>query len=155
MIAQGDYENAFTDLLDELISGHGGRSLQERRRAVLTMLSCKNAIKAGDPLQSEQVKGLLDDLLQLPNPGICPHGQPILIKISTLELDKKFEREYARAVEARYTHTQNESKRGDSWLPKRVLDTVRVSGLTKSCCNATSPLIANVEKNCGTGNYTK
>jgi DNA mismatch repair ATPase MutL len=41
------------------------------------------------------MKGLLDDLLQLPNPRICPHGQPILIKISTLELDKKFEREYA------------------------------------------------------------
>jgi DNA mismatch repair ATPase MutL len=41
------------------------------------------------------MKGLVDDLLQLPNPSICPHGQPILIKISTLELDKKFEREYA------------------------------------------------------------
>ena len=33
--------------------------------------------------------------LEVPNPSICPHGQPILIKISTLELDKKFEREYA------------------------------------------------------------
>jgi DNA mismatch repair protein MutL len=59
------------------------------------MLACKNAIKAGDPLQPEQMKGLLDDLLMVPNPSICPHGQPILIKISTLELDKKFEREYA------------------------------------------------------------
>jgi DNA mismatch repair protein MutL len=95
LVAKGDYETAFTDLLDELISGHGGKSLQEKRRALLTMLSCKNAIKAGDALQAEQMKGLLDDLLQLPNPSICPHGQPILIKISTLELDKKFEREYA------------------------------------------------------------
>jgi DNA mismatch repair protein MutL len=95
LVAKGDYETAFTDLVDELISGHGGKSLQEKRRALLTMLSCKNAIKAGDALQAEQMKGLLDDLLQLPNPSICPHGQPILIKISTLELDKKFEREYA------------------------------------------------------------
>jgi DNA mismatch repair protein MutL len=95
LVAKGDYETAFTDLLDELISGHGGKSLQEKRRALLTMLSCKNAIKAGDALQTEQMKGLLDDLLRLPNPSICPHGQPILIKISTLELDKKFEREYA------------------------------------------------------------
>jgi DNA mismatch repair protein MutL len=95
LVAKGDYETAFTDLLDELISGHGGKSLQEKRRALLTMLSCKNAIKAGDALQPEQMKGLLDDLLQLPNPSICPHGQPILVKISTLELDKKFEREYA------------------------------------------------------------
>jgi DNA mismatch repair protein MutL len=83
------------DLLDELISGHGGRGLQERRRQLLTMLACKNAIKAGDPLQHEQINNLLEELLELPNPSICPHGQPILIRISTLELDKKFEREYA------------------------------------------------------------
>jgi DNA mismatch repair protein MutL len=95
LVANGDYETAFADLLDEIVSGHGGRSLQERRRAMLTMLSCKNAIKAGDALQMPQMCNLLDDLLQVPNPSICPHGQPILIKISTLELDKKFEREYA------------------------------------------------------------
>jgi len=95
LVAQGDYETAFNDLIDEIVSGGGGQSLQERRRALLTMLSCKNAIKAGDPLQPEQMKSLLDDLLTLSNPSICPHGQPILIKISTLELDKKFEREYA------------------------------------------------------------
>lgn len=95
LVAQGDYETAFNDLLDELVGGGGGQSLQDRRRALLTMLSCKNAIKAGDPLQPEQMKNLMDDLLTLSNPSICPHGQPILIKISTMELDKKFEREYA------------------------------------------------------------
>jgi DNA mismatch repair protein MutL len=95
LVANRDYETVFHDLLDDLASGGAGKTLQERRRALLTMLSCKNAIKAGDPLQPEQMKGLIDDLLEVPNPSICPHGQPILIKISTLELDKKFEREYA------------------------------------------------------------
>jgi DNA mismatch repair protein MutL len=75
--------------------GKPGRTLQDKRRALLTMLSCKNAIKAGDPLQAPQMEKLIEDLMTVPNPGICPHGQPILIKISTLELDKKFEREYA------------------------------------------------------------
>ena len=97
LVAHGDYQTAFSDLLDEMISSDGkpGRTLQDKRRALLTMLSCKNAIKAGDPLQSEQMQKLIEDLMTVPNPGICPHGQPILIKISTLELDKKFEREYA------------------------------------------------------------
>jgi DNA mismatch repair protein MutL len=97
LVAQGDYQTAFSDLLDEMISGEGkpGRTLQDKRRALLTMLSCKNAIKAGDPLQPAQMEKLIEDLMTVPNPGICPHGQPILIKISTLELDKKFEREYA------------------------------------------------------------
>ena len=95
LVSRGDYETAFSDLLEELVSGHAGRGLQEKRRALLTMLSCKNAIKAGDALQMPQMQNLCDELLQLENPSICPHGQPILIKISTLELDKKFEREYA------------------------------------------------------------
>ncbi|RYX82027.1 DNA mismatch repair endonuclease MutL [bacterium] len=95
LVAQHDYERAFADLLDELVSGHAGRNLDERRRALLTLLSCKNAIKAGDALNQGQMQGLVDDLVELPNPSICPHGQPILIKISTYELHKKFEREYA------------------------------------------------------------
>jgi len=95
LVAKGDYERAFGDLLDELIAGHGGRGLEERRNALLTMLSCKNAIKAGDALAPAAMQGLVDDLAELPNPSICPHGQPILIKISTYELHKKFEREYA------------------------------------------------------------
>ena len=98
LVAQGDYQTAFADLLDEMLSGDGrvtGRSLQEKRRQLLTMLACKNSIKAGDVLPQQQIQGLIDDLLTVSNPGICPHGQPILIKISTLELDKKFEREYA------------------------------------------------------------
>lgn len=97
LVAQGDYQTAFGDLLDEMLSSDGkpGRTLQDKRRALLTMLSCKNAIKAGDPLQPAQMEKLIEDLMTVPNPGICPHGQPILIKISTLELDKKFEREYA------------------------------------------------------------
>ena len=95
LVAKGDYERAFGDLLDELIAGNAGRDLEERRRALLTMLSCKNAIKAGDALAAQAMQGLVDDLCELANPSICPHGQPILIKISTYELHKKFEREYA------------------------------------------------------------
>ncbi|PQV64805.1 DNA mismatch repair protein MutL [Abditibacterium utsteinense] len=95
LVAKHDYERAFGDLLDELVSGHAGRDLEERRRALLTMLACKNAIKAGDALPMEAMQRLVDDLANVENPSICPHGQPILIKISTYELHKKFEREYA------------------------------------------------------------
>ena len=95
LIAHRDYEVAFSDLLEELVGGHVGRDLIERRRKLLTMMACKNAIKAGDPLGEEQIQALMDDLVQVENPSICPHGQPILIKISTWELNKKFEREYA------------------------------------------------------------
>jgi DNA mismatch repair protein MutL len=35
---------------------------------------------------------LLEDLLSLENPTLCPHGQPIIIALTKSELDKRFER---------------------------------------------------------------
>ena len=95
LLRPADYETAFNDLVDELISGQGGQNLADRKRHLLITLSCRNALKAGDPLSSPQIAQLLKDLLELPNYSICPHGQPILVKISSWELNKKFEREYA------------------------------------------------------------
>ena len=95
LLRPADYETAFNDLVDELISGQGGQNLADRKRHLLITLSCRNALKAGDPLSAPQIDQLLKDMLQLPNYSICPHGQPILVKISSWELNKKFEREYA------------------------------------------------------------
>jgi DNA mismatch repair protein MutL len=95
LLRPADYQTAFNDLVDELISGQGGQNLADRKRHLLITLSCRNALKAGDPLSAPQIDQLLKDLLELPNYSICPHGQPILVKISSWELNKKFEREYA------------------------------------------------------------
>jgi DNA mismatch repair protein MutL len=95
LLRPADYETAFNDLLDELISGQGGKNLADRKRHLLITLACRNALKAGDPLSAPQIDQLLKDMLQLSNYSICPHGQPILVKISSWELNKKFEREYA------------------------------------------------------------
>jgi DNA mismatch repair protein MutL len=95
LLRPADYQTAFNDLVDELISGQGGQNLADRKRHLLITLSCRNALKAGDLLSSPQIDQLLKDLLELPNYSICPHGQPILVKISSWELNKKFEREYA------------------------------------------------------------
>jgi DNA mismatch repair protein MutL len=95
LLRPADYQTAFNDLVDELISGQGGQNLADRKRHLLITLSCRNALKAGDPLSSPKIDQLLKDLLELPNYSICPHGQPILVKISSWELNKKFEREYA------------------------------------------------------------
>jgi DNA mismatch repair protein MutL len=95
LLRPADYETAFNDLLDEIISGQGGKNLADRKRHLLITLACRNALKAGDPLSAQQIDQLLKDMLQLPNYSICPHGQPILVKISSWELNKKFEREYA------------------------------------------------------------
>ncbi|MCF7809158.1 MAG: DNA mismatch repair endonuclease MutL [Candidatus Marinimicrobia bacterium] len=54
--------------------------------------SCKAAVKAGDPLNVEEMRVLVDQLFATENPFYCPHGRPIIINLSIDELDKRFER---------------------------------------------------------------
>jgi DNA mismatch repair protein MutL len=68
------------------------RALEDGRRRLLASIACKAAVKAGKWLSPEEQTKLLDDLSLLPNPGICPHGDPIIMTISRYELDKKFQR---------------------------------------------------------------
>jgi DNA mismatch repair protein MutL len=66
--------------------------LENKREALLMMIACHCAIKAGDFLRQEEIDQLLRDLQRVENPYLCPHGQPIIISISHEDLDKKFER---------------------------------------------------------------
>jgi len=92
VLARRSYEEAFRDLVDELVSTATTQQLEERRKSALITMSCRSAIKAGDALRPEEIQKLLDDLMKTESPFLCPHGQPIIISISHFELDKKFER---------------------------------------------------------------
>ena len=54
--------------------------------------ACKTAIKAGYKLTLEEIQVLIDQLFLTRHPYVCPHGRPIIIKISIEELDKRFGR---------------------------------------------------------------
>jgi DNA mismatch repair protein MutL len=91
VIAQRDYEQLLHDLIDELTAGEFPTS-GELFHDLLAVVACKAAIKAGDVLSHEEMEHLLEDLLSLENPTLCPHGQPIIIALTKSELDKRFER---------------------------------------------------------------
>jgi DNA mismatch repair protein MutL len=54
-------------------------------------MSCKNAIKAGEKLDTEEIRILLTKLHKI-GKYTCPHGRPIIVKLPFIELDKKFGR---------------------------------------------------------------
>lgn len=92
LIAKQNYEQSFRDVVDELAHSSTLKHLDNKREALLTMMACRTAIKAGDFLREEEIHRLIQDLQQAENPYLCPHGQPIIISISHHELDKRFER---------------------------------------------------------------
>ena len=82
----------FRDIVDEL--RQTGEQVHARRLGEdkLATTVCRHAVKARDPLQGEELRGLLRQLHQCDLPYTCPHGRPTLIQISYAELEKKFGR---------------------------------------------------------------
>jgi DNA mismatch repair protein MutL len=64
----------------------------EVRDNLAKSFSCKSAIKAGDPLTEEEMRSLIDQLFATKMPYVCPHGRPVVLRISTEELDRRFGR---------------------------------------------------------------
>ncbi|SHN51950.1 DNA mismatch repair endonuclease MutL [Fervidobacterium gondwanense] len=58
---------------------------------VLASKACKSAVKTGDNLSEEEVKVLVKTVLEK-NLLTCPHGRPIMMKISFNQLDSYFGR---------------------------------------------------------------
>ena len=79
---------AFLDLLDEI----RGSKAEEKKSRMLAMLACKAAIKAGQPLPREKMAYLVQELFRTSNPAVCPHGRPIVVRLSKLEIEKGLKR---------------------------------------------------------------
>lgn len=54
--------------------------------------SCRSAVKGGDYTTPEERELFVKKLLSMPNIRYCPHGRPIMIKISKYEIEKQFGR---------------------------------------------------------------
>jgi DNA mismatch repair protein MutL len=56
------------------------------------MMSCKTAIKANQPLATDEALALLETWLVTPEREYCPHGRPIVLRWSSHDLEKMFKR---------------------------------------------------------------
>lgn len=79
------------DLIEDLAEGTQGSRLSPREN-VWVMCSCKMAIKAGERLGMAEIEKLIWDLAQTENPYLCPHGRPITILMSRMDMLRKFKR---------------------------------------------------------------
>jgi len=55
-------------------------------------MACKLAIKANDKTSLTELKSLLEQIYDKENIRYCPHGRPVMIKLSKKEIEKQFKR---------------------------------------------------------------
>ena len=90
-IKSGTEGSILQDILDEF-KNNQHRVKLDARDNVAKSFSCKAAIKAGDKLSEVEMRVLIDQLFATSMPYVCPHGRPVVVKISIGELDRRFMR---------------------------------------------------------------
>jgi DNA mismatch repair protein MutL len=87
----GSEAEILQNVLDEF-KNTGQKGTIDAREKLAKSFACKAAIKAGDKLNTVEMIVLIDLLFATKMPYVCPHGRPIVVKITTEELDRRFGR---------------------------------------------------------------
>ncbi|GAB4300837.1 MAG: DNA mismatch repair endonuclease MutL [Ignavibacteriaceae bacterium] len=90
-IKKGAEEKVLLDILEEY-SAYSSKKESDERDKIAKSYSCRTAIKAGDTLSENEMRVLIDQLFATSMPYVCPHGRPVVIKISLDEFDRRFGR---------------------------------------------------------------
>ena len=75
-----------------LLDQTGSVSRKELARRALIQASCKHAVKITEHLSQEEIACLLQEYSEHGVPMTCPHGRPVMVQLSKLDLEKMFKR---------------------------------------------------------------
>ncbi len=64
----------------------------DMRDDLIHMVSCKAAIKGGWETSMRELQNICDRVLSDPEVSCCPHGRPVMVRLTKYELDKLFKR---------------------------------------------------------------
>jgi len=77
--------------VDELSGPRGGQPALDRAMA---FVACRAAIKANTPLGREEMERLVSDLSATLTPYFCPHGRPIVSRVSMQDIRRELKRNW-------------------------------------------------------------
>ncbi len=83
-----DVKNILQKLLEDLKNENEIKDLREN---IIISMSCKGAVKAGQKLDMGEMRNMVRRLHEV-GKYTCPHGRPIIVKLTKNDLDKMFGR---------------------------------------------------------------
>jgi len=84
--------NLFAEILDTIEMEKKGAPKSSRRDDIAASLACKAAVKINMKLTPEKMDWLIDRLLITTSPTTCPHGRPVILRLSMRDIEKGFHR---------------------------------------------------------------
>lgn len=77
----------FYDILDNINSI---KSNYDTKIEKIMKIACTKAIKSGDKITKVEIFSLIEQLKKCINPHTCPHGRPIILEMTKVDLEKAF-----------------------------------------------------------------
>ncbi|UVI27701.1 DNA mismatch repair endonuclease MutL [Paenibacillus spongiae] len=91
-LPSGDEQAVIEEMTEWLLSEKGAVDIGKVREKSAIMCACKASIKANDRMTREEGEGLFRRLAACKQPYTCPHGRPIVVTMTTYQLEKMFKR---------------------------------------------------------------
>jgi len=87
-----DCARALQALADDLDGLDRGAQVQDALQRIAATTACHAAVKANYPLTYEKMTHILDELRATAYSTVCPHGRPVMLRLTRREIEKNFER---------------------------------------------------------------
>lgn len=94
-IPYAEEEHIVRDTIDGIVGLINRNSVDIKKELLedaLHTMACKRAVKGNHELSKQEIEILCEKVLSLPDINTCPHGRPIMTKLSKYQLEKQFKR---------------------------------------------------------------
>ncbi|MGE5815260.1 MAG: DNA mismatch repair endonuclease MutL, partial [Acidobacteriota bacterium] len=92
LLAASECEAAVRALAEDLEGLDKGSRVEDALRRIAATTACHAAVKANYPLTREKMQFILDELRRTAYSTICPHGRPVILRLTRREIEKNFQR---------------------------------------------------------------
>ena len=92
LLAQDQCDAALRALADDLEGLDRGLRLEDALKQIAATTACHAAVKAHYPLTLEKMHHILEELRATAYSTVCPHGRPVMLRITRREIEKNFDR---------------------------------------------------------------
>lgn len=92
VLGREDAVTAVRALAEDLEGLDRGREVGDALRRIAATTACHAAVKANYPLTHEKMLHILEELRRTAYSTVCPHGRPVMLRLTRREIEKNFQR---------------------------------------------------------------
>ena len=92
LLAPAECEAAVRALADDLEGLGAGSGADDALKRMAATMACHAAVKANYPLTFEKMRYILEELRRTAYSSVCPHGRPVVLRMTRREIEKNFQR---------------------------------------------------------------